>query len=100
MAKYCSKYYTLKANIKEQSIIIKNVFKIQIFNNFSFAFKTYFTIVNNRMQKNEKLEEDKVLFKAIEEIKTCIKAKHKTSTKFCLDKIKCQTLKKSCHKKE
>lgn len=34
------------------------------------------------MQKNEKLEEDEILFKAIEEEKIWIKAKHKVSANF------------------
>lgn len=38
------------------------------------------------MQKNEKLEENEVLFKAIEEEKTRIKAKHKVSANFALIK--------------
>lgn len=82
MAEYCWKFYALKASIKNQSITIKDVFKIQMLNNLGLAFKTYLTVVNNQMQKAERLEEDKVLFKAIEEKETCIKAEHKTSTKF------------------
>lgn len=51
-------------------------------NNLSRAFKTYLTVVYNQMQKNEQLEEDKVLFKAIKEEKIYIKAKSKASTNF------------------
>lgn len=36
--------------------------------------------------KGKKLEEDKVLFKAIEEEKTCMKAKYKASTNFASTK--------------
>lgn len=38
------------------------------------------------MQKNEKLEENKVLFKAIKEEKTCIKAKYKAFANFAKTK--------------
>ena len=38
------------------------------------------------MQKDEKLEEDKVWFKVIEEEETCIKAEHKASANFTLTK--------------
>lgn len=82
MAKYCSKYYTLKASMKKQSITIEDTLQIQMLNNLGPVFKTYLTIVNNWMQKDEKLEEDKVLFKVIEEEKTRIKAKHKVSANF------------------
>ena len=34
------------------------------------------------MQKDKKLEKDKVLFKTIKEKETCIKAKHKASANF------------------
>lgn len=36
-------------------------------NNLGRAFKTYLIVVNDRMQKDKKLEEDEALFKAIEE---------------------------------
>lgn len=39
-------------------------------NNLGLTFKIYFTIVNNQMQKDKKLEEDEILFKAIEGKKT------------------------------
>ena len=66
IAKYGSKYYAFKSNIKDKNITIKDAFKIQMFNNLSLAFKTYRIVINNWMQKNEQLEEDKVLLKAIE----------------------------------
>lgn len=53
-----------------------------MFNNLDPAFKTYFIVVNNHMQKDEKLEKNKVLFKFIEEKKTRIKVKYKISTNF------------------
>lgn len=86
MTEYCSKYYTLKASIKEQNISIKDKLKIQMLNNFELAFKTYLTIVNDWMWKDEKLEKDKVLFKAIEKEKTCIKAKYKAFANFVVIK--------------
>ena len=86
MAKYRSKYYALKASIKEQSITIEDALKIRMLNNLGPAFKTYLTVVNNRMRKAEKLEEDEVWFKAIEEEETCIKAEHKASTNFASTK--------------
>ena len=55
-------------------------------NNLSPAFKTYLIVVNDRMQKDEKLEEDEVLFKAIEEEETRIKVKHKASANFASSK--------------
>ena len=70
MAEYRLKYYALKASIKEQNITIKDALKIWMLNNLGLAFKTYLTVVNDRMQKDEKLEEDEVLFKAIEEEET------------------------------
>ena len=56
-------------------------------NNLGTAFKTYLTVINDRMQKDEKLKKNKVLFKAIEEEKTRIKAKHKASAIFALTKL-------------
>lgn len=62
--------------------MIKDASKIWMFNNLGPKFKTYFTIVNNQMQKNKKLEDNEVLFKAIGEEKTCIKAKYKVFANF------------------
>ena len=39
------------------------------------------------MQKNEQLEDDETLFKAIEEEKTCIKVESQASTKFAITKL-------------
>lgn len=41
--------------------------------NLCLTFKTYLTVINDQMQKDEKLEKDKLLFKAIKKKKTCIK---------------------------
>ena len=86
MAEYRSKYYTFKASIKEQNITIEDALKIRMLNNLGPTFKTYLTIVNNQMQKDEKLKEDEVLFKAIKEKKTRIKAKHKAFANFASTK--------------
>lgn len=87
MVKYCSKNYVFKASIKEQNIIIKDALKIHIFNTFGLVLKIYLTIVNNWVQKAEKLEGDKILFKALEEEDTCIKAESKTSANFAVTKL-------------
>ena len=55
-------------------------------NNLSPAFKTYLTVVNDRIRKDEKLKEDEVLFKTIEEEETRIKAEHKASANFASKK--------------
>ena len=86
MAEYRSKYYALKASIKEQSITIEDALKIRMLNNLGPAFKTYLTVVNDRMRKDEQLEEDEVLFKAIEEEETRIKAESKASANFAATK--------------
>ncbi len=86
MAGYRSKYYTLKASIKEQNITIEDTLKIRMLNNLGPIFKTYLIVVNDRMRKDEKLKKDEILFKAIEEEKTCIKAKHKAFANFLLTK--------------
>ena len=86
MAEYRSKYYALKASIKEQSITIEDALKIRMLNNLSSAFKTYLTVVNDWIRKDKKLEEDETLFKAIEEEKTRIVAKQKASANFVTTK--------------
>lgn len=55
-------------------------------NNLSPTFKIYLIIINNQMQKDKKLEEDKVLFNIIEKEKTYIKAKYKAFANFALTK--------------
>lgn len=54
--------------------------------NLGLAFKIYLIVINNWMQKNKKLKKDKVLFKVIEEEKTCIKAKYKIFANFVIAK--------------
>ncbi len=85
-AEYRLKYYFFKASIKKNSIITEDVLKIRMLNNLSPAFKTYLTVVNNWIQKDKKLEEDDILFKAIREEKTRIKADHKASASFASTK--------------
>lgn len=82
MTEYLSKYYILKTSFKKQSITIEDAFKIWILNNLGLAFKIYLTVVNDRMRKYKKLEEDKVLFKAIGEKESWILAELKTSVNF------------------
>ena len=86
MAEYRSKYYALKASIKEQNITIEDVLKIRMLNNLGPAFKTYLTVINDQMRKDEKLEEDEILFKAIEEEETRIVTKQKASANFATTK--------------
>ena len=57
-----------------------------MFNNLDLAFKIYLNVVGHQMQKDEKLEEDEVLFKAIEKEEIRIKAKHKAAANFALSK--------------
>lgn len=71
--------------------MIKDALKTRILSNFGPAFKTYLTFVNNRMRIDEKLEEDEVLFKAIEEEETRIKAVHKASANFASTKSKAKS---------
>lgn len=67
MPEYRSKYYALKASNKEQNITIEDALKIRMLNSLGAAFKTCLTVVNDQMRKDDKLEEDEALFKAIEE---------------------------------
>lgn len=50
-------------------------------------FKVYFIIVKNCMQKDKKLKEDEVLFKAIKEEKTQIVIKWKASENFAAKRL-------------
>ncbi len=86
MAEYRSKYYTLKASIKKQSITIEKSLKIRRLNNLRHEFKTYLTVDNDRMQNVGKLGGDNVLFKAIQEEETRIKADPKASANFASTK--------------
>lgn len=54
------------------------------------TFKNYLTVVNDRIQKDEKLEDDEILFKAIEEEETQMKAEQKASANFASAKSKSQ----------
>lgn len=47
MAEYRSKYYALKANMKEQRITIEDALIIGMLNNLGPAFKTYLTVVSD-----------------------------------------------------
>lgn len=69
-------------------------------NNLSLAFKTYLTIVNNWMQKDKQLEKDEVLFKAIKEEKSCIKAKHKAFANFSITKSNAKSKERDFNKKQ
>ncbi len=51
-------------------------------NNLGPVFKTYLTVVNDRIRRDKKLEEDGVIFRAIEEEETRIKADHRASANF------------------
>lgn len=79
-------------------LVLKNKIlqsKIQMFINFSPTFKTYFIVINNQLQKNKELKKDKILFKAIKEEKTYIKAKSKASIYFATTMQLFQFLKKT-----
>lgn len=56
MKEYYFKYHYIKANIKYQNIEIKNIFKILIFNNLGFVFKTNLNVVYNKMFKKTNSE--------------------------------------------
>lgn len=90
MAEYRSQYYALKSSISEQKITIEDALKIRMLNNLGLAFKTYLTVVNDRMRTDKKLEDDEVLFKAIEEEKTRMKVEQKASANFASTKSKSQ----------
>ncbi len=100
MAKYYSKYYVFKASIKEQNITIKDALKIWILNNLGPISKTYLTIIKNQIQKDENLQEDKILFKAIEEKETHIKVEHKAFANFILTKPNAKPKKKASKEKK
>lgn len=90
MAEYRSQYYALKSSISEQKITIEDALKIRMLNNLGPAFKTYLTVVNDQMRTDEKLEDDEVLFKAIEDEKTRMKVGQKASANFASTKSKSQ----------
>ncbi len=86
MVEYRSKYHTLKASIKEQSITVEDALNIQMLNNLGQTFKTYLTIVNDQVRKEEMLGENDDLLKVIEEEGTRIKADHRASANFASTK--------------
>ena len=51
-------------------------------NKLMLSFKVHLTVINKWMQNDKKLEEDDVLFKAIEEEETRIKVDHRASENF------------------
>lgn len=51
-------------------------------NNVGAIIKIYLIVINNWMQKNEKLKEDEIFFKAIKKEKTQIMTKQKASANF------------------
>lgn len=55
-------------------------------NNLGFILKNYLAIINNQIQRNETLEKDKILFKAIKEENNYIKSNHKFLAHFILEK--------------
>ena len=67
---YYFKYFSFKASIKKQTIFIKGGLKIQMLNKFGLSFKTFLTVVNNKIWTYEKLKVNELLFKAIEKEKT------------------------------
>ena len=69
-------------------------------NNFDPSFKTYLTVVNDQMQTNKKLEDDEILFKAIKEEETRMKAEQKASANFASAKSQSRTQGKSFKKKK
>lgn len=79
MIEYKSKYYILKASIKEQSITIEVVFKIWMLNNLGPAFKTYLTVVNSYIRKDKNL-------KTIKEVEFQIPAEQKSNFNFVTTK--------------
>lgn len=70
-----------------------------MFNNLGLIFRIYLTIINNQMQKSKQLEKNKVLFKAIEEEKTYIKAKFKAFANFTTRKLNSKSQRRTASKK-
>lgn len=74
--------------------------KIWILNNLELVFKNYLTIVNNWIQKDEKLENDKVLFKAIKKAETWIKAEYKVFANFAITKLNAKSQRRAAKEKK
>ena len=100
MVEYPSKYYTLKVSIKDQTITINNSLKIQMLNNLWPPFKTYLIVVNDQIRKDEKLDEDNVLFKAIEEEETNIKTDYRASADFVSTKLNAKPQRRAARRKK
>lgn len=60
-------------------------------NNLGPSFKTYFTVVNDRMRTKETIGGDETLFKAIEEEEARMKAEQKASANFAAAKSQSRT---------
>ena len=69
---YRFKYYQLKKQIKNHEIIIENQLKIKILNNLSLAYKSYMTILHDKMRNvtDDKPLIEEAIFKALEEKET------------------------------
>ncbi len=82
MIKYRSKNYAFKANFTEQNNRIEDALKVQMLNNLRPRFKTYLTIVQNRIHKDIKLDDNKTIFEAVNEEQTWTKADQKCFANF------------------
>lgn len=86
--------------MKKLNITIEDMLKIWMLNNPYSTLKTYLTVINNRPQKDMQLEENKVLFKRIEEEKTHITATSKVSVNFPTTKCYFKPQERVCCKKK
>ena len=82
MSEYHSKYVALEASIFDRKITIEDALKIRTRNNLGTSFKTYLTVVNDRMRTNKELEDLETLFKVIEEDQTRMKAGQRACADF------------------
>lgn len=73
--------------------------KIRKLNNFGHTFQTYLIVVNYQIRKFKKWKEDNVLFKPIEEEKTCIKVKYKDSANIVSSKLNAKPQGKALNRK-
>ena len=66
---YRFKYYQLKKQIKNHEIIIENQLKIKMLNNLSLAYKSYMTILHDKMRNvtDDKSLIEEAIFKTLEE---------------------------------
>lgn len=86
--------------MKKQNITIKNILKIQIFNNFSHIFKTHLTIINDWIVKNKQLKKDEIFFNIIMEEKTYIKTKFQAFANFAITKSNLKSKKRAIKEKK